>query len=255
VAFTAQDITVTNRAVNLWYAGQHVPLVRLEPSLHPVPFSSSNGANRQVALIIKSAEAKVAVAVDEIEAESEIVVRSLGTFLRRIENISGITFTAAGEMFFVLNPADLVRAVLDPRLVASAASTADTVLFGAPDRSQMVILVVDDSVTSRMLNQKLLASSGFQVITASDGQRALDTLRANRCHLVVADVQMPNVDGYELTRRIKQDPGLRHIPVILLTSLAGPEDKARGIEVGADAYLVKREVSQESLVGTIDQLI
>jgi two-component system chemotaxis sensor kinase CheA len=256
VSFNRKDVSVTETATSLWHAGQHVPLARLQPSLQLARYQCPANGQSELAVILAATTATAAIVVNEIQGEAEVVVRSLGPFVRRLRNVSGLTIGASGEMQFVLNPADLVHAVLHPAGAASVAPEQPSRAEAEADEGEeKTILVVDDSVTSRLLNQELLAASGFRVLTANDGQQALKVLATSRCDLVLADVQMPKLDGYELTRRIKQDPQLAHIPVVLLTTLAGREHQERGIEVGADAYLVKREVSQTELVDTINQFI
>jgi two-component system chemotaxis sensor kinase CheA len=158
--------------------------------------------------------------------------------------------TATGDTHFVLNPSDLIQQVFEPGVATAAASRPLD-----QDWSAMTILVVDDSVTSRILNQKLLGASGFRVITANDGRRALEMLRAQAVQLVLSDVQMPHMDGFDLAKAIKADPALSHIPIVLLTALDNNEDRARGIDAGADAYINKQQLSQSELIHTISQLI
>jgi two-component system chemotaxis sensor kinase CheA len=257
VAFGPEEVTVSQDAANLWYAGRHLPLSRLEASLRICRFVPDEKHERHIAIILRTAEAMVAVVVDEIEAEAEYVVRNCGTFIRKLRNIAGLTITASGEIYFVVNPSDIVRSVIKPtrRFNSQDVNGIDPILYDSSGRGDKIILIVDDSVSSRILNHKLIAASGFQVITASDGQNALDLLHSRHCDLILSDVQMPRMDGYELTRRIKSETHLQHLPVILLTSLSSPEDKKRGIEAGADAYLIKGELTQELLVETIEQLI
>jgi two-component system chemotaxis sensor kinase CheA len=118
------------------------------------------------------------------------------------------------------------------------------------------ILVVDDSITTRTLEKNILEAVGYEVKLATDGREALGVLAtAGLPHLIVSDINMPRIDGFELTSRIKQDARYANIPVILVTSLDSPADKARGIEVGADAYIVKSSFDQGNLLDTIEQLV
>ena len=120
---------------------------------------------------------------------------------------------------------------------------------------QVRVLVVDDSIATRTLEKTLLESAGFTVHTASDGYKALDVLSTTACDVVISDIQMPNMDGFELTRTIKGRPAFSYLPVILITSLGSDEDKARGMAAGADAYIIKRELTQQELIDTINQLL
>jgi two-component system chemotaxis sensor kinase CheA len=127
-----------------------------------------------------------------------------------------------------------------------------------PDEARQgkTILVVDDSITTRTLEKNIMEAAGYQVKLATNGEEALAVLAANGLpDLIVSDVNMPRLDGFELTSRIKQDKRYADIPLILVTSLDSPADKARGIEVGADAYIVKSNFDQGNLLEIVEQLI
>jgi len=175
----------------------------------------------------------------------------LGDLLERVPNISGISLLGTGELALVLNPADLVRTAGGIRKEASAP------IFDVSDEQadMTTVLVVDDSIATRTLERTLLESAGFKVLTAEDGYKALDVLASHRVSCVISDVQMPNMGGIELTRTIKSRPQLSHLPVVLITSLGSDEDKAHGMAAGADAYIVKKKLTQSELVNTINQLL
>ena len=117
------------------------------------------------------------------------------------------------------------------------------------------ILIVDDSITTRTLEKSFLEAHGYRVRLAVDGVEALDQLRAEKVDLVIFDVQMPRMDGFELLEAIKKDMTLSSIPVIVVTSLERREDQARGLSMGADAYIVKNKFDQEELLTTIRQIL
>ncbi len=256
LALKEQKITNTNGFSSLLYDGIHIPLTVLEPTLHLRTFLPDADRTNSLAIVLSSAESMAAIVVDDVEAEVEIVIRTLGTFFEQQEIISGMTISASGDIYFVLNPADLVRIATTPASPSNhVTENSSTACINLKPSRDTVVLVVDDSATSRILNQKLLSASGFRVILANDGRQALEVLRNQICHLILTDVQMPQMDGYELTKIVKQDPHLASIPVILLTALDAREDRERGIQSGADAYLIKRELTQQELVTTIEQLI
>ena len=122
-------------------------------------------------------------------------------------------------------------------------------------REKELILVVDDSMTTRTLEKSILEAHGYRVRTAVDGLEALALLRAEKADLVIADIQMPRMDGFELLAALKQDPGLNQIPVIVVTSLERAEDQERGLALGADAYIVKRKFDQGELLAGIRQIL
>lgn len=152
----------------------------------------------------------------------------------------------------VLHAADLVK--LATRALPKTSATSGPELHQPAELK--TILVVDDSITTRTLEKNILEAAGYQVKLATDGEEALGVLATDGLpHLIVSDINMPRLDGFDLTHRVKHDTRYANIPVILVTSLDSPADKARGIEVGADAYIVKSRFDQGSLLDTIEQLI
>ncbi len=125
----------------------------------------------------------------------------------------------------------------------------------AKDPSRARIVVADDSLGTRSAMKALLEIAGFLVLPAADGEEALALAQEAGCDLVVSDVQMPRLDGLGLTRRLKADPKLSHVPVILVTSLDAAEDRAAGLEAGADGYLVKGDVQRGKLLDLVRQLL
>ena len=119
----------------------------------------------------------------------------------------------------------------------------------------MVILVVDDSITTRTMEKNLLEAAGYQVRVAVDGSDAWRLLKSEKFDLVVSDVDMPRMDGFDLTARIRGDRKLAELPVVLVTALESREDKERGIEVGANAYLIKSTFDQSNLLAIIRRLV
>jgi two-component system chemotaxis sensor kinase CheA len=125
----------------------------------------------------------------------------------------------------------------------------------APARPPASILVVDDSLTTRTLERSILEAHGYRVRLAVDGMEALEQLRKEKPDLVIADVQMPRLDGFGLLEAMKKDPDLNRIPVIMVTSLERPEDQERGMSLGAGAYIVKRKFDQGEVLATIRQIL
>jgi two-component system, chemotaxis family, sensor kinase CheA len=183
------------------------------------------------------------------------VIKSLGKQLSRVAGIAGATVLGSGEVVLILNAADLIKLAARPNrrsLVESLSTQAITPVM----QGSRCILVVDDSITTRTLEKNILEAAGYTVMLATDGVEALSIIHStSRPDLVVTDIVMPRMDGFELSRQIKEDPQTRNLPVILVTSLDSQEDKEHGIEVMADAYIVKSSFDQVNLLETIDQLI
>ncbi len=117
------------------------------------------------------------------------------------------------------------------------------------------LLIVEDSITTRSLLKNILETAGYHVVTAVDGIDALMKMKEGSCDLVVSDVDMPRMNGFDLTARIRSDKGLGDTPVVLVTALASREDRERGIDVGADAYIVKSSFDQSNLVEVMRRLV
>ena len=117
------------------------------------------------------------------------------------------------------------------------------------------ILVADDSVTSRMLLKNIIESAGYSVVTAVDGADAITALKSREFDLLVSDVEMPRMDGFELTAKIRADKKLAELPVILVTALGSREHQERGIDVGANAYIVKSSFDRSNLIEVIRKLL
>ncbi len=204
-------------------------------------------------LIVETSGYTGAVIVDAVLRETEVVVKPLEKMISGISAINGTSILPNGETVLVLSLPELIRHSADNTNMHRNLS-----LIGKHSTSSSnTVLVVDDSLATRMLESRMLESAGFNVITATNGEEALNILKREGANIsiIVTDVQMPNIDGYELTKTIKSDPVLRDKPVVLLTSLDDKESIERGLESGADAYIVKQRLSKQELIRTINRLI
>lgn len=197
-------------------------------------------------VVVGAVEKRVALAVDAVIEEQEIVTKPLGKPLVRVRNVIGATILGDGSVVVLLNPNDLVRTAFGESIKAPALHL---------DREAATILVADDTITTRTLQKSVLEMAGFRVLTAKDGEEAYSMLGKEVVQVLVTDVQMPRLDGFDLTARVRADPRLKNLPVILVTSLGSEADKARGIEVGADAYIVKKDYDKGKILEVIRQLL
>jgi two-component system, chemotaxis family, sensor kinase CheA len=248
--FTAEDVRTIEGRSALALNGRSVALVYLSTVLQlPAAARQPDSAGAAPALILGAGEQRVAFAVDAVLDEREVLVKRLTKPLSRIRNIAGATVLGSGEVAPILNVTDLLRsartAVAAPRTATAATPSA------APAKR---ILVVEDSITSRMLLKGILESAGYEVKTAVDGIDAFTALRAERFDLVVSDVEMPRMNGFDLTARIRAERTLAQLPVVLVTALESREDRERGIDVGASAYLVKSSLDQSNLLEVLRRL-
>jgi two-component system chemotaxis sensor kinase CheA len=233
-----------------------LPLVSLAGILE-LPTANKNGNGRgpsanPLVIVIGVAEQRLGLLVDDILTEQELAVKTLGKPLLRVRNVEGAALLGTGEPVIVLNAADLIksaRRVQSPVLVMNDHHEDE-------ERKQHIhILVVDDSITTRTLEKNILEAAGYHITTAVDGQEALRLVENMAVDLVVADVQMPQVDGITLTRCLRENPSYSTLPIILVTSLESREDRERGMLAGADAYIIKRGFDQAELLATIEGLL
>lgn len=246
------DLAPVEGGMAISYAGRPISVVRLADVLRLPGRSATPSTGSMRAVILHAGGQEMAFVVDQFTGEQEVVVKSLGRQLARVPNIAGATVLGTGEVIHILNVVDLIKSARSGG--ARPPGPAEEVP-PAPTEVRKAILVVDDSITTRTLEKNILSAAGYDVHLAVDGEQALATLQETPIDLIVADIDMPHVDGFELTQRVKESERYRDIPVILVTSMSSPEDRARGIAVGADAYIVKSSFDQDDLLDTIQQLI
>ncbi len=248
----AEQITPLGGQDTVLFDGRPIPLVRLNDVLDLPNAAAKEG--RIPVVVLAAAERRIAFAVDDLVGEQEVVMKGLGKQLARVGGIAGATIMGSGEVVLILHVADLMK--LATRAEHRSVVQAVPVHGVVPNPTAPRILIVDDSITTRTLEKNILEAAGYSVQLATDGQEALRAIAADGLpDLIISDIAMPRLDGFDLTAHIKGDPRTAGIPVILVTSLDSVEDKSRGIEVGADAYIVKSRFDQNNLLDTIRQLI
>ena len=226
---------------------QTVPVVRLHARLG---LPDNNQA--ATAIILTLAERRTALIVDRIQSKIDIVVKPLGPLLNRHPFFSGATLAGDGRVIFILDVSSL--------LAPGATRARDQSKARAPEVDHEVhesiqrILVVDDSLSIRRIAANYLTRAGLEVDTAVDGSDALDKLRTNSYALVVSDLEMPRVNGFELIAEMHRQPDLEKIPVIILTSRDAAKHRDRARELGAADYLIK-PVSREQLTDAVSALL
>ncbi len=230
------------------YEGRTVPLYRLEELLG-MPISTTEAGVKETILVISCAGAFFGLRVEQVMWEQDVVIKPLPAPIVRVRTIVGATLLGTGELVPVLHIPDLLDVTRrsDRGLSLDSGESAEEKISR--------LLVVDDSITSRVLLHDILVSSGYQVKTAIDGIDALTHLRESEYDLVVSDVEMPRMNGFELTQTIRGDEKLHEIPVILVTGLESREDRERGFDVGANAYIIKSGFDQSNLLEVIGRLI
>jgi two-component system chemotaxis sensor kinase CheA len=203
-------------------------------------------------LVLQMAERIVAFEVDGLYSEMELVLTPLGKELANLHFIAGAALLGSGEVLLVLDANDLVRRATGMPLPANRIPRGMP-RKATPDRLR--VLVVDDSITTRTLEKNILEAVGFDVRVAIHGQQAWELLAEMQPDVIISDVEMPYMNGLELARLVKGHAHTHHIPFVLLTSLAKPEQREAGIRAGADAYLVKSRFDQQELLETIRSVL
>jgi two-component system chemotaxis sensor kinase CheA len=180
-----------------------------------------------------------------------VVVKNLGRQLRRVRNVAGATILGDGQVVVILNIPDLMKSI-------QAGPVRPVALPVSAAARRWHVLVVDDSITTRTMEKHILENAGYQVRVAANGMEAWELLRRDESgpiDLVVSDIQMPHMDGFALTEKIKAEARTKSLPVVLVTSMDATEDRLRGLNAGADAYMIKSAFDQQELLETIERLI
>ena len=249
--FKPGEIQSVKNRETLSLDGRVISLVWLSEVLEiSAAHTTADSATGTPMVLLGTGDQRMAFAVDAIHSEHEVLVRRLGKPLSRVRNIAGATVLGSGQVVPILNVSDLLKSGKK-----SNRAVPRTDASGEPASEAKSILIAEDSITSRMLLKNILESSGYRVKTAVDGLEAFTALRAEHFDLLVSDVEMPRLNGFDLTARVRADRKLSELPVILVTAMEKREDRERGIEVGANAYLIKSNFDQSNLLEAVRRLI
>jgi len=238
------DIARSADCDSIVYEGSVIPFVPLATVLRR--HAPSDRRRRYwSAIVVQFGAALAAVGVDRLLGTADVVVRPLPSQTETDAVVAGAALDSEG------NP----QLVLDPRELVAAARAGRGILAEAAAVARWPVLVIDDSLTTRMLEQSILESAGYEVELATSAEEAIGKAKGKHYGLFVVDVEMPGMDGFEFVSRTRADPGLRETPAILVTSRGSQEDRQRGREAGARGYIVKGEFDQVHLLHTIRELI
>ncbi|PLZ99080.1 hybrid sensor histidine kinase/response regulator, partial [Fischerella thermalis CCMEE 5328] len=196
----------------------------------------------QPCILIKVGEEVFGLFVDRLMQTQEVVMKPQSQLLKRVRNVSGATILGSGEVCMILNPSDLLKSLQQQTTSLVSAKPRKTV------KTKPLILLVEDSIPVRTQEKRLLEKAGYEVVVAEDGLDGYHKLQTRAFDAVISDVEMPNLDGLSLTQKIRQHPEYQTLPIILVTTLASDTDKARGADVGANAYIIKSNFNQDVLL-------
>jgi chemosensory pili system protein ChpA (sensor histidine kinase/response regulator) len=198
-------------------------------------------------VLVRSGEYAAALLTDSLEGSREIVVKTLGPHLSGIAGVSGATILGDGRVIVILDVGTLVR-------TQQANATAAPSSMPPPKARPVTALVVDDSITMRRVTQRLLERRGVRVITARDGLDAIATLQDAEPDIILLDIEMPRMDGYQFAKHVRNDSRLANVPIIMITSRSGEKHRARAIEIGVNDYLSK-PYQESQLIKAVEALL
>ena len=252
IAFSQQDIYEIEGKASITFEEQPISITHLG-SLLQLPTPEDYTRKRQIFCIILQVSSnkpdnigyrRFGVIVDDLIDRLDVVLKPQSKLLKHVPNIAGATILGNGSVCMILNPADLLHSLKNGTWQQSHAPKS----VAAKNR----LLLVEDSIIIRTQMQRLLKGAGYEVTIAEDGLQGLNKVQTQDFDIVLSDVEMPNMNGLEMTARVRQQSDL---PIVLITTLSSPEDKRRGKEAGASAYLTKGNFDQQLLFDTLKQLI
>lgn len=229
-----------------------IPVVALADLLEikaQVGAPSDTDSRKQPCVIIRVGKDRLGLWVDALLDHQDAILKPQSRLLKRVRNVSGATILGTGEVCAVLAPQDLIKSVRSFTVPIRSGRAIE------PEPSKPVILLVEDSIATRTQEKRILEGAGYEVVTAIDGLDGFNQLKTRDFDAVVSDIQMPNLDGLELTARIRQYPKYNELPIILVTSLATDADRRKGAEVGANAYILKSSFDRDILLETLRRLV
>ena len=235
------------------HQGRPVSVVRLAELLElrqaAVPAKGRAAPAAAACVVLAAGGEPFGVIVDALLDEQELVLKPQSGLLERVRNVAGATILDSGEICMVLNPQDLLASMRKRSAQVAQPKEEEEM------KSKKVILLAEDSITTRTQEARILANAGYEVVTAADGLEAYNQLATRAFDALVSDINMPNLDGLALTERIRREAKYAELPIILVTALASDEDKKRGLEAGANAYITKPAFDQQVLLDCLERLI
>jgi len=250
IRINQEEIKTVESKEAITVRGHILPLVRLS-ELFGIAHKGIFEKKFFSVVIVQSVEKRVGILVDELLGRQDIVRKSIGDPLKKVKNISGAAILGDGKVVLILDIPSIIElaegvVVKRPAQVAQPAEKR---------KKKKTILLAEDVLSTAMLEKNVLESVGYSVVIARDGQEALDRSSQEKFDLVITDVLMPRMDGFELVSRLKKDKAYKDVPVIIVTTRESDADKRRGLEAGADSYILKSEFTSEGLLEAIERLI
>lgn len=245
-----KDVKTLEGKSSVSMKGRTIPVVNMADICMIEKEAGKNGEGVPI-ILSRSYGKKVGFVVSEFLYEKEVVFREFKGYLKRPRYFSGVTTLGTGEVVLILNMQELIKA----RDLVGVLPIGEVSNEVKPQAKRNAILIAEDSMITAELERNILINAGYEADVATDGIEAMEKLHSKKYDLLVTDIDMPIMNGFELTSKVRADTRLKDTPVVIVTSRENVEDKRRGIEVGADAYILKKEFDQSSLLNTIKRLI
>jgi chemosensory pili system protein ChpA (sensor histidine kinase/response regulator) len=204
-------------------------------------------------LLVRSADHSVAIQVDSLSGSQEIVVKTLGAQFSSVQGLSGATIMGDGHVVIILDTNSMLRQQFALSAIHQTPNLEEKIEQPLVNRNP-IVMVVDDSVTVRKVTTRFLEREGFDVITAKDGVHAIEVLRDKTPDIMLLDIEMPRMDGFEVARRVRANPNIKHLPIIMITSRTGEKHRQTGLAAGANEYMGK-PFQEDVLLDNIQQLL
>jgi chemosensory pili system protein ChpA (sensor histidine kinase/response regulator) len=252
----AKDVQQAYNSGHYEFGGEQLPFYWSGALLQASPRSTEPQARTSPVVVFRSAAQRIAMHVDEVLGNQEVVVKNLGPQLARLPGLAGMTVLASGAVVLIYNPVALTTVYGEQARQLSADHAQPEMLEqgGKAHLPQLpvapqipLILVVDDSITVRRVTQRLLQREGYRVALAVDGLQALERLAEEQPSVVLSDIEMPRIDGFDLARNIRGDAKLKQLPIIMITSRIAEKHREHAKELGVDHYLGKPYAEEELL--------
>ncbi len=243
------DAQLASGSPTFVYAGEDYAIHDLGRLLNQTPVRAE-GSMQVPLLLARSGEQRAAICVDNVIGSREIVVKPVGAQVSSIPGIFGATIMGDGRVIVILDVAPLVRRYVAQHDVGETREVPEVV----PVRRVPLVMVVDDSITMRKVTGRVLERHGYEVLTAKDGVDAVEKLTDRVPDVMLLDIEMPRMDGYELATHIRNDVRLRGIPIIMITSRTGDKHRQRAFEIGVDRYLGK-PYQEADLMRNVDEIL
>lgn len=249
VRITLEDLkTVETRDV-ITVRGHILPVVKLH-DIFGLPSKGILEKKFFPVLVVQSVEKRIGILVDELIGRQEIISKTMGDPLKHVKHISGATILGSGRVVMILDVPSIIHSA-EGGVVRQSVSRPKA----APGKKKKTILLAEDTLTTAMLEKNILESVGYAVVIARDGKEALDKASQEKFDLVISDVLMPRMDGFELVARLRREKYYKEVPIIIVTTRESDEDKRKGMEAGANAYLLKSDFTSEGLLETMERLL